>query len=283
MAPAPAVPKLNHKQIAELLSSVIKLSTSNKIDQDNCWTLQLTEHLSGVLESNSSNFQVAASALDASTKIYAARVDSVHQESFKVLSGLNRTDADKGAKDDAQSDGSQPDGARPVAPAKRRAARLTSTLAKSEEELNDTTRDLQYEEDPLVRKATAAFESGGARGLLLNQLGVFGGVTLVFDSSDVPADADFAAEAPNAVLRDTSDLNEHFARLLEHLDALFICPEVSSFQDTGIVHRDDGTAAQVRNAALAAIFFVVPDALTHTPAGQCAAGFHRRGAREPVQ
>ena len=70
---APAGPKLNHTQIAELLSTVIKLSTNNKIDQANCWTLQLTENLSGVLESNSSNFQVAASALDASTKVRGVR------------------------------------------------------------------------------------------------------------------------------------------------------------------------------------------------------------------
>ena len=35
--------------------------------------------------------QVASSTLDASAKIYAGRVDAIHSETYKVLSGLGRT------------------------------------------------------------------------------------------------------------------------------------------------------------------------------------------------
>ena len=35
-------------------------------------------------------FQVASSTLDASAKIYAGRVDAIHAETYKVLTGLGR-------------------------------------------------------------------------------------------------------------------------------------------------------------------------------------------------
>jgi condensin complex subunit 2 len=34
--------------------------------------------------------QVASTTLDASAKIYAGRVDAIHSETYKVLSGLGR-------------------------------------------------------------------------------------------------------------------------------------------------------------------------------------------------
>ena len=36
------------------------------------------------------NEQLASSTLDASAKIYAGRVDAIHSEMYKVLSGLGR-------------------------------------------------------------------------------------------------------------------------------------------------------------------------------------------------
>ena len=48
-------------------------------------------------------FQVASSTLDASAKIYAGRVDAIHTETYKVLSGLGRTDSkssEQGGKDE---------------------------------------------------------------------------------------------------------------------------------------------------------------------------------------
>ena len=42
-------------------------------------------------------WQVASSTLDASAKIYAGRVDAIHSETYKVLTGLGRG-ADKQEK-----------------------------------------------------------------------------------------------------------------------------------------------------------------------------------------
>ncbi len=44
---------------------------------------------------------MASSTLDASTKIYAGRVDAIHSETYKVLTGLGRG-ADKHRDHDGQ-------------------------------------------------------------------------------------------------------------------------------------------------------------------------------------
>ena len=41
--------------------------------------------------------------------------------------------------------------------------------------------------DPLYRQTTAQFDEGGAKGLLMNNLGVYGGCRVLFDSQEVPA------------------------------------------------------------------------------------------------
>mmetsp|Transcript_7983 Transcript_7983/g.20854 ORF Transcript_7983/g.20854 Transcript_7983/m.20854 type:complete len:82 (+) Transcript_7983:422-667(+) len=45
-----------------------------------------------VAERDSVNFQAVSCTLEAGVKIYASRVDSVHSETFKILSGLSRTE-----------------------------------------------------------------------------------------------------------------------------------------------------------------------------------------------
>ena len=214
--------------------------------------MQLTENLPGILENNQNNFQTAASAIDASVKIFAMRVDSVHQETFKLQSGLNRTDG-SGLQDKA--DGSAGGGGagdeeemeeRVAAPVRRKNTRMVSTLAKSEAELNVGSFDIQYEEDPLVKKVSATFDTGGAKGLLLNQLDVFQGCTLVFDSGDAPEEAGRSQkdEDGTAMLKDTSDLSDVFSNLMEWMDSAAICPGLANFKDFGKVPRkDDGTAA----------------------------------------
>lgn len=40
--------------------------------------------------------------------------------------------------------------------------------------------------DPLYHQTSAQFDEGGAKGLLLNNLGVYGNCRVLFDSSEVP-------------------------------------------------------------------------------------------------
>ena len=40
--------------------------------------------------------------------------------------------------------------------------------------------------DPLYHQTSAQFDEGGAKGLLMNNLGVYGGCKILFDSLEVP-------------------------------------------------------------------------------------------------
>ncbi len=263
----PSVPhaKMSNAEISALLQSVIKMSTSNKITQNNCWSLQLTENLTEILGGSGSTntFQTAASAIDASVKIFAMRVDSVHQETFKLQSGLNRTevgdDSDgAGQAGNAHVDGANAEGERPlVKTPKRKPGRLVSTLVKNESDLDVAGFDMQYEEDPLVKKASSAFDTGGAKGLLLNQLSVYDGVTLVFDSGDAPEDAGVkvAVEDTALVVETGSELRDQFATLLAKIGSAELCPEVQSFKTSGTAaRRDDFLQAQLEKMQPANVF-----------------------------
>jgi condensin complex subunit 2 len=287
---------MTNAEISALLTSVIKMSTSNKITQNNCWSLQLTENLTEILgsSSNTNTFQTAASAIDASVKIFAMRVDSVHQETFKLQSGLNRTEVgdDEGsAQANAQLEGANNEGERPlVKTPKRKAGRLVSTLVKNESDLDVASFEMQYEEDPLVKKASSAFDTGGARGLLLNQLSVYQGVTLVFDSGDAPEDAGchIDTEDTSASVTPSSDLRDQFALLLSKIGTAELCPEVQSFKSgNNLAKRDDFLQAQLEKMQPANVFPVhqfvqsqIPHA-TQAPVQQSQQ--HREMSEQPSQ
>lgn len=48
--------------------------------------------------------------------------------------------------------------------------------------------DLEFSVDPLFRKTCADFDEGGAKGLLLNHLNVYGEGRIIFDASDALTD-----------------------------------------------------------------------------------------------
>src|SRR4051812_21736720 len=70
-----------------------------KINTKNAFNLHLIDYMSDMLrhEDAETNFQVAGTTLDASAKIYAYRVDSVHRETFKIAGGLGRSDKETNA------------------------------------------------------------------------------------------------------------------------------------------------------------------------------------------
>ncbi len=69
-----------------------------KINQKNSWALNLIDHIDDVLATNLhsadtegvANFQAASCTLDASVKIYSCRVDSMHNETYRMLGDLAR-------------------------------------------------------------------------------------------------------------------------------------------------------------------------------------------------
>ena len=99
---------LTAAQLAEHYNNCIKLSAENKISTKNAFNLQLIDYMATMIkrkESDMNNFQVAAGTLDASTKIYAYRVDSVYGDTLKIAGGLGQAGKQEAEGGDGQGEG----------------------------------------------------------------------------------------------------------------------------------------------------------------------------------
>ncbi|XP_024033778.1 condensin complex subunit 2 isoform X1 [Citrus clementina] len=191
-SPLPEDPCLSEEQIVELLQNCIKLASENKINQNNTWELKLIDHLSEIIKVETvgdaeTNFQKASCTLEAGVKIYSVRVDAVHAQAYKVLGGITRA----GQEDDretitaGENVDNRTDAIHPKRDFERKISPL-STLESSFETFNVKKFDVAFAADPLYHQTSAQFDEGGARGLLLNNLGVYGGCRVLFDSLEVP-------------------------------------------------------------------------------------------------
>jgi condensin complex subunit 2 len=208
-------------------------------------------------EGDGVNFQKASCTLDGCVKIYTSRVDSVATDTGKLLSGLaenagkkRRGEAQDGdAVDDDDADGEESEDAHKKR--RRRAARAAeATLATDFAQLQNKKMELEFSVDPLFKKASADFDEGGAKGLLLNHLAIDDKGRIVFDSSDDANDASAAnaraTPAPDAAgnpLReetpcdestdgmevDVSGLAAKYFPDLSRLDEQDVCPSMKTF------------------------------------------------------
>lgn len=173
------------------------------------------------------NFTKASCTLDASVKIYSYRVDDVHLTSYKFLANLNRTDNGKDSKDDHVLDRNSDieDGDFDEALINKKKSYLTrdgktSTVKTIETNvgtfrtvfcvcstfeyscspliyiltitaanLNISKLESAYDIDPIFHRMSQKFDEGGAKGLLLNNLGVANdGCRIVLDSKEEPTE-----------------------------------------------------------------------------------------------
>ena len=98
---------LSNAALAEMYARCTKLSAQGKINTQNTWSLDLIDHMDDLIADNraATDFQRASAAIDAGVQIYSSRVDSVHDETYRVLSTLSKdvpeTDAQEiGPKED---------------------------------------------------------------------------------------------------------------------------------------------------------------------------------------
>ncbi|XP_018008746.1 condensin complex subunit 2-like [Hyalella azteca] len=164
-------PRLTGQQLALHYTKCIQLSAENKINIKNAFNLQLIDFMTDMLKkkhSDMNNFQVASCTLDASTKIYAYRVDSVHTDTMRMAGGLGRTQHDAGhAPEDV--DGDQP--GEQIGKIKRKRTKKAATIESNPAALNLSSLDLEFIVDPLFKKIASEFDEGKAGGgLFLNAL-----------------------------------------------------------------------------------------------------------------
>src|SRR6201996_342543 len=103
--------------------------------------------------------------------------------------------------------------------------------------------ELEFAIDPLFKKASADFDEGGAKGLLLNHLAIDSDGRIVFDSSDDAqevdeeeqiidqSDATVKVDTESTVTDiDLSSLGSKFFPNLAVLNEQDVCPSLKSFE-----------------------------------------------------
>ncbi|KOS18812.1 Condensin complex subunit 2 [Escovopsis weberi] len=191
----------------------MKMATDNKINATNSWNFALIDYfhdMSLLREGDGVNFQKASCTLDGCVKIYTNRIDSVATETGKLLSGLADSNSKKKDRDAGDGDGEgevegeeseeevDEDGNVKKRPKKKAQRSSEATLAPSFSSLQLKKMELEFAVDPLFKKASADFDEGGAKGLLLNHLMIDARGRIVFDSSDDSVDADTTRKQKHA-------------------------------------------------------------------------------------
>lgn len=232
---------LTTAQLTEHYTSCIKLSAENKINSKNAFGLHLIDYMSELLKKKElENFQVASTTLDASAKIYAGRVDAIHAETYKVLSGLGRTDkkklaeGDDGEADDVAETGDGDEQKQDDKVKKKKKARKSKTVETNIKNLNVKKFDLEFEVDPLFQVMSAAFDEGGSSGLLLSNLRTFDNTQrLVLDSTTLIAPVEDLDTSRLEERRENVDVSQ-FKNIFssDGVSNLQVCPAFSTYRFT---------------------------------------------------
>lgn len=261
MVAGSAVTPMKRVPILANFEEWMKMATDNKINASNSWNFALIDYfhdMSLLREGDGVNFQKASCTLDGCVKIYTSRVDSVATETGKLLSGLAESKGGRRRGEDAEGEGGEEDeedegeesGKKKSRKRPQRSAE--ATLANSFESLRLKKMELEFSVDPLFKKASADFDEGGAKGLLLNHLSIDSTGRIVFDSSDDAQegagedtrrdsmDPEGTPErekeegAAEATLEDgpldIAGLGARFFPDLSRLDDQDICPSLKSFE-----------------------------------------------------
>lgn len=261
----------------------MKMATDNKINANNSWNFALIDYfhdMSLLKDGDGVNFQKASCTLDGCVKIYTSRVDSVATETGKLLSGLADSRDKKAREAEAEGEGGEDDEEEGEEGTSKRSRKKVqyflnvlsrqladptiimqraheATLAPSFASLQLKKFELEFSVDPLFKKASADFDEGGAKGLLLNHLSIDGHGRIVFDSSDdavettqVSEDTRATSEAPEesestpqpppteqqrddtidaGMEIDVGPLASKFFPDLERLETQDICPSLKNF------------------------------------------------------
>ncbi|KAF4074654.1 hypothetical protein AMELA_G00241860 [Ameiurus melas] len=165
-----AVPKLSSAQISEHYSTCIKLSTENKITTKNAFGLHLIDYMADILKQKDSelNFKVAAGTLDASTKIYAVRVDAVHADAYRVLGGLGSETKPKDQEAEEEAEGSVSEQAATKQAPKKRPPK--KTVEQNLGNINLSESEMKCEVDPMFQRMAASFDENSTAGVFLSVL-----------------------------------------------------------------------------------------------------------------
>merc|ERR1719369_1998695 len=167
------------------------------------------------------NFQSASGALDASTKIYAYRVDSVHSDTLKLAGGVGDTNKENKSNADGPMDNEDPEDAEKSKKTKRK--KKSATVEKNLNNIDIAKFDLEFDVDPLFKKTSTQFDSGGGGSQFLCNLFIRDeSCQLLLDSEA------FLNTESQALLDDDDEPIEELGKIEDITDAI-ICPSFAKF------------------------------------------------------
>nr|XP_058934468.1 condensin complex subunit 2 isoform X2 [Kogia breviceps] len=227
------IPKFTNTQITEHYSTCIKLSAENKITTKNAFGLHLIDFMSEILkqkDAEPTNFKVAAGTLDASTKIYAVRVDAVHADVYKVLGGLGKDAPSPGEEEDHGPDGSATETGTTKKAPKPRKKHLYKTIEQNINNLNVSEADRKCEIDPMFQKTAASFDECSTAGVFLSTLHCHDYRSELLFPSDVQTlSTGEPLDLPDLGWVEMTDLKAPLQQCVEDRQ---ICPSLAGFQFT---------------------------------------------------
>nr|XP_031547897.1 condensin complex subunit 2 isoform X2 [Vicugna pacos] len=228
-----AIPKFTNTQITEHYSTCIKLSTENKITTKNAFGLHLIDFMSEILkqkDAEPTNFKVAAGTLDASTKIYAVRVDAVHADVYRVLGGLGKEAPSPEEAESHGADGSPAKTETAKKAPKPRKKHSYKTIEQNINNLNMSEADRKCEIDPMFQKTAASFDECSTAGVFLSTLHCHDYTSELLFPSDVHTlSTGEPLELPDLGWVEMSDLKVPLQQCVEDRQ---ICPSLAGFQFT---------------------------------------------------
>ncbi|XP_055599381.1 condensin complex subunit 2 [Uranotaenia lowii] len=175
----------------ENIKMCLQLYSDNKLSKDNAWSVTIIDTFAKLMSRHSNtmqNFQVAGSTLEASTKVYGLRVDSVHTDVMRMCSELTRQSAramdnNREAEEDDGDDGANKENDASIAggsgegagtqdqpkPKKKRAKKQVSTVTKNKESINATL-DTNPFTDPFFAKLNSVVGDVNSSSRLMQNL-----------------------------------------------------------------------------------------------------------------
>ncbi|XP_057599690.1 condensin complex subunit 2 isoform X2 [Hippopotamus amphibius kiboko] len=176
------------------------------------------------------NFKVAAGTLDASTKIYAVRVDVVHADVYKVLGGLGKDAPSPEEAEGHEAEGSATETGTTKKAPKPRKKHSYKTIEQNINNLNVSEADRKCEVDPMFQKTAASFDECSTAGVFLSTLHCHDYRSELLFPSDVQTlSTGEPLELPDLGWVDMTDLKAPLQQCVEDRQ---ICPSLAGFQFT---------------------------------------------------
>lgn len=232
--PKEGINHLSAAQLAEHYQNCLKLSAENKISSKNAFNLQLIDYMSTMIknkESEMNNFQIAAGTLDASSKIYAFRVDSVYDSTLKIASGLGHAGKQEGEGEEGREDNQGEDGdmvnPETGAPVKKKRIKKSSTIEKNMKNINLSKLEMEFDVDPLFKKTTSQFDGSSGGNQFLATLRLRGECAEMMLDSDLVVDV-----IPSTPGKSQVNNNSHLPTVDKPIEGMKVCPTFDTFSFT---------------------------------------------------